>query len=239
MKGRAPREESLWAVQPLEERQSVERRVARSLRESIVSGGLREGTPLVHRALAERLGVSPTPVRAVLGQLEREGLVAIAPTGRAAVSRLTREDFEEVYAARLGLEGLAARLGAEAVGPGELTQMRELLQELRELAREGAVDEYLRARWRLHSVCYAATGRGRLLLEVERLFWRAERYNRLVLSDPARFSRSIEHYVAFLAACEAHDGSAAERVIRKSVAWAMALLADTLPSERAGQCSVS
>ena len=43
------------------------------------------------------------------GELEREGLVAVTATGRAVVSRLTREDFEEIYAARMGLEGLAAR----------------------------------------------------------------------------------------------------------------------------------
>ena len=72
----------------------------------------------MQRDLAQQLGVSPTPVRAGLSQLEREGFVAVTPTGRAVVSRLTREDFEEIYAARLGLEGLAARVGApRSAGP--------------------------------------------------------------------------------------------------------------------------
>ena len=93
---------------PLEERESIEQRVARTLRELIVDGTAPGGTPLVQRELAQQLGVSPTPVRAGLSQLEREGFVAVTPTGRAVVSRLTREDFEEIYAARLGLEGLAA-----------------------------------------------------------------------------------------------------------------------------------
>ena len=85
----------------------------------------------MQRELAARLGVSQTPVRASLGRLEREGFVAVGSTGRAFVSRLTREDFEEIYAARLGLEGLAARLGAEAVGPAELASMRETLEQAR------------------------------------------------------------------------------------------------------------
>ena len=99
-------------IPPLEERESVEHLVARTLRELIVDGKLAEGTPLVQRELAQQLGVSPTPVRAGVSQLEREGFVVVTPTGRALVRRLTREDFEEIYAARLGLEGLAARLGA-------------------------------------------------------------------------------------------------------------------------------
>ena len=85
---------------------------------------LAEGTPLVQRDLAERLGVSQTPVRLGLVELERAGLVEIGDTGRASVTRLSREDFEEISAARLGLEGLAARLGAAAVGPEELARMR-------------------------------------------------------------------------------------------------------------------
>ena len=116
-----------FTIEPLEERESIEQRVAQSLRALIVAGQLPEGTQLVQRELAARLGVSQTPVRASIGRLEREGFVAVRSTGRAFVSRLTREDFEEIYAARLGLEGLAARLGADAVGPKELASMRKTL----------------------------------------------------------------------------------------------------------------
>ena len=77
-------------IEPLEERESIEQRVAQSLRALIVAGQLPEGTQLVQRELATRLGVSQTPVRASLGRLQREGFVAVGSTGRAFVSRLTR-----------------------------------------------------------------------------------------------------------------------------------------------------
>jgi DNA-binding GntR family transcriptional regulator len=221
-------------ISPLEERETIEQQVARTLRALIVDGELPEGTPLVQRDLAQQLGVSPTPVRAGLSQLEREGFVAVTPTGRAVVSRLTREDFEEIYAARLGLEGLAARLGADAVGRGEIAHMKVTLRDLRRLAAEQNVQEYLRQRWEFHATCYRASGRQRLVDEVERLFWRADRYNRLVLSTAERFRESVSRYHGFLAACEAHDGERAEEIVQESIRWAFGRAANSVPSEAEG-----
>jgi DNA-binding GntR family transcriptional regulator len=213
-------------------RESTERRVADALRQLIVSGQLPAGTPLVQRDLAQRLGVSQTPVRLVLSTLEREGLVEVGDTGRALVSRLTREDLEEIYAARLGLEGLAARVGVEAIGDVEIERMRVMLAELDRLARRQAVESYLQLRWAFHAVCYEASIRPRLLAEVERLFWRAERYNHLVLSSAERFKRSVAYYHEFFTACERRDAHEAEQVIHRSIAGAVEMIAATLPSER-------
>src|SRR5215210_5306123 len=220
-----------FTIEPLEERESIEARVAHSLRALIVAGQLPEGTQLVQRELAARLGVSQTPVRAGLGRLQREGFVAVGSTGRAFVSRLTREDFEEIYAARLGLEGLAARLGAEAVVPKELAAMRATLGTLERAAAKRDVDAYLALRWEFYGTCYRASGRRRLVEEVERLYWRSERYNRLVLSTAERFRESLGRYADFHATCEANDGLAAERVVQDSLRWAVDTTAGGLPSE--------
>lgn len=222
--------EALKSVGPIE-RASVEDRVEHALRDLIVSGQLPEGTPLVQRDLAERLGVSQTPVRIGLTALVRAGLVEIGETGRASVTRLTREDLEEIYAARRGLESLAARVGAAAVGPDELARMRKLLAELERLAKEQDVDGYLHVRWEFHATCYEAAGRPRLLAEVERLFWRAERYNRIVLSSRERFRASVRNYRRFYDACKAGDPKAAARVVEESTQWAVDLISQSLPSE--------
>jgi GntR family transcriptional regulator, rspAB operon transcriptional repressor len=212
-------------------RNSMEDRVADALRDLIVTGQLPEGTPLVQRDLAERLGVSQTPIRVALNELERVGLISVGETGRAVVSRLTREDFEEIYAVRRGLEGLAARVGAAAVGPVELARMRTLLTELEALAKVQDVDGYLRVRWEFHAACYEAAGRPRLVAEVERLFWRAERYNRLVLSSRERFRASVRNYRLLYEACKAGDPKAAARVVEESTQWAVDEIWDSLPSE--------
>jgi len=223
--------ENSLPIFPLGERESIEHRVATSLRGLIVAGQLAEGTPLVQRDLATRLGVSQTPVRAGLSRLEREGFVELGPTGRAVVSRLTREDFEEIYAARYGLEGLAARLGADAVPASGIDAMRATLGELRDAAARQDVDRYLSLRWDFYGTCYRSSGRHRLVDQVERLYHRSERYNRIVLSTPQRFRESLGRYTAFLAACKAHDGAAAEEIVQESLAWAVERVARDLPSE--------
>jgi DNA-binding GntR family transcriptional regulator len=212
-------------------RASVEDRVAQTLRELIVGGQLAEGTPLVQRDLAQRLGVSQTPIRLGLTELERAGLVEVGETGRASVSRLTREDFEEVYAARRGLESLAARVGAAAMDAADLARMGELLTELERLADEQDVDGYLAARWEFHAACYLASGRTRLVREVERLFWRSERYNRLVLSTGERFRQSVANYRRLFEACKAGDAAGAEQAIDEQMRWAVDRVGGSLPSE--------
>ena len=109
--------------------------------------------------------------------------------------------------------------------------MKETLRDLRRLAEEQNVNDYLHQRWAFHAICYRASGRQRLVDEVGRLFWRADRYNRLVLSTGERFRESVGRYKDFLAACEAQDGDSAERVVHESLRWAISRTVESLPSE--------
>ena len=93
------------------------------------------------------------------------------------------------------------------------------------------VDAYLALRWEFYGTCYRASGRRRLVGEVERLYWRSERYNRLVLSTAQRFQESLGRYSAFFAHCEVNDGLAAESAAQDSLRWAVDSVAGGLPSE--------
>ena len=194
--------DALKSVPPIA-RSSVEERVAETLRDLIVTGELPRG----------RRSCSATSPSGSASRRRRSGSGSSSSSARASSRsarpaarssrRLTREDLEEIYAARLGLEGLAARLGAAAVGPAELERMRVGLARARPARARPDVDGYLGARWEFHAICYLASGRTRLVAEVERLFWRAERYHRLVLSSAERFRRSVGYYRGFFEACEA------------------------------------
>lgn len=223
--------EALASIEIRKDPLTVEDRVVQGLRDVIVSGQLTGGTRLTHRELADRLGVSPTPIRVALNRLDNDGLVVISPTGRAIVSHLSREEFEELHVVRLALEGLAARLGARAVSEGELVRMRALHEELVGFGLSQATTPYLRTRWEFYSTCYGASHRERLLGEVERLFWRAERYNHLIFSTRQHFAASVAYHERFLEACERNDSAAAERVLHEGIQWGATQLLPLLPSE--------
>lgn len=226
---KAQASDAFGVIAPLSNLTTVEKEVARELRRLIVTGTLPAGMRLTQRALAARLDVSQTPVRSALLELEAEGLVSSAPRGGSRVTELSFEDMEEIYAARSGLEGLAARRGAEAMRNGDVERMREVFETITGLGEAQAIDAYITTRWEFHAICYRAARRERLLREVERLFLRAERYNRLVLSTPERFRESVErHHRNLLEACASRDGAAAEEAIRVGMKWCIECLTPAL-----------
>lgn len=109
-------------------RSSLSRETLERLRRAILSGELPGGTPLPEAATAERLGVSRVPVREALTELERQGLVVFAPTGRASVRRFERDDFLEILTLRAALQTLAARRAAERADDEDLARLASVVE---------------------------------------------------------------------------------------------------------------
>lgn len=110
-------------------------RVFRELRELIVWGQLPPGARITERTVAERLGVSRTPVRSALHRLQQDGFITSSGNGaeqRLIVAPMTREDGQELYLMAGHLEGLAARLAAMLPA----TERKELVTRLRVVNRE-------------------------------------------------------------------------------------------------------
>jgi DNA-binding GntR family transcriptional regulator len=100
------------------------------LRILILTGEYGPDERLIEEQLAERLGVSRTPVRQALTMLEAEGLVEIAPNRGATVCSFSIEDVWDIYDLRAVLEGHAARRAAGRIGVPELQRLRELAGEM-------------------------------------------------------------------------------------------------------------
>ena len=102
------------------DRYSLRGRVYESIREDILSGKYEQNTELKETAIGTELGVSRTPVREALRQLELEGLVTIIPNRGAYVNAITAKDVKDIYNIRSTLEGLCARWAAEQVTKEQL-----------------------------------------------------------------------------------------------------------------------
>jgi DNA-binding GntR family transcriptional regulator len=217
-------------IRPIRPQSTMEETVYEELRELIVSLELPPNTRLTQRGVAERLGVSQTPVRVAMGRLSREGLVA-NKRGRATVTPLTRELYQEILAARLGPEALIARLGAPLTTDADIDAMDEILDRLRYFAGRRDSRSYVRARWDLHATCYRAAARPRLFVEVRRVFSLVERYSVALPAIPEVTNQSIKFYSDFVDACRDRDAERAERIIINGIEWGWTTLAEYFPSE--------
>ena len=106
---------------------SLRGRVFQSIREDILSGRYEQNTELKEAAIGAELGVSRTPVREALRQLELEGLVTIIPNRGAYVNMITAKDVQDIYVIRSMLEGLCARWATQSITDEQLDSMEETL----------------------------------------------------------------------------------------------------------------
>ena len=106
---------------------SLRGRVFQSIREDILSGRYEQNTELKEAAIGAELGVSRTPVREALRQLELEGLVTIIPNRGAYVNMITAKDVQDIYVIRSMLEGLCARWAPQSITAEQLDSMEETL----------------------------------------------------------------------------------------------------------------
>jgi len=191
-----------------------------------IEHGLEPGTPLRLSTIAGRLGVSTMPVRAALKRLEGDRLVRQLARRGTVVAPLELDDIEEIQAIRWGIEGLAARLGTEAVGPDDIARMQDHLERIRDAAARHDPDAYLAATYDLEDTCYAAADRPRLLATVRHYRWAALRYVRVVIG--AHPQLEVPPAERFMDAAAARDGSLTEQLIQGQIARLFALIADRM-----------
>ena len=111
------------------DRYSLRGRVFHRLRDDILNGRYREFDELREAAIAEEMGVSRTPVREALRQLELEGLVQIIPNKGAYVTGITVKDVQDIYAIRSLLEGLCARWATQNISEEQMEALRKKLEK--------------------------------------------------------------------------------------------------------------
>jgi len=200
--------------------------ICRRLAEAIVTGELAPNERITLIATAERMGVSMTPLREALVQLEADGLVSGDPGRGYSVSPLTREELEEIYPFMGGLEALVVELGPP--NSEDLGVLEEINRRLGATADEREAFELDRA-W--HRRLVARCSNRALLDALANVRKRAARYE--VASIPEFFAnveQSTEHHRRVVAALRAADSAQAGRVLRENWGITLDLLIPKLPA---------
>lgn len=190
----------------------------RRLLEDIRSGALAPGARLRETDLAERLGISRTPVREAIRQLEADGLVVHLPRQGATIRSLDHAEVVELYEMRIVLEGTAARLAARAASDIELAELAALNTELAQAPAGPQARELNRV---FHRTLIEAARNRFLIKAMSALQKTLLILGPTTLSDPGRAQTAVGEHAAVLAALQARDGLAAETAMRAHVEAAL------------------
>lgn len=191
---------------------SLRGRVFHEIRESILSGKYKQQSELKENALAEELGVSRTPVREALRQLELEGLVQIVPNKGARVVGIGLQDVKDIYLMRAQLEGICAQLAAKRITASELEAMEEIAYLTDFHVKKKNYEQLFELDNRFHEILYEASG-SRMMMHVLKDFHHyVERVRKFSLSDERRSQQFNEEHKAILAALSAKDEERAKEL---------------------------
>lgn len=185
---------------------NAEQWVCHHVRRWILEGVLRADEEINQQDLANRLGVSRSPVRDALRRLEGMGLVTINPNQRAVVTSLTLDNMREIFEMRAALEGLAARHAAPALSESDLIELESLAQVMLRL-RE--LEPYLAKHEAFHDLIARRAGMPRLRRELARLRTMATPYIRIYGTAHASAELIGERHEALVEVLRARDANQA------------------------------
>jgi DNA-binding GntR family transcriptional regulator len=175
------------------------------LREAIIMGELTPGTPLRLEDLARQLGMSISPIREAVRQLEALGLAEHVPHHGAKVMRLEVEELRELFSIRLALEGMAVRRGAALFEESNAQSARAHLTAYEDARHSGDIRAAVRAHGSFHFALYEAANSGWLLRLIRPAWDSCERYRPVLLAEGTLQDRHEELDVELLEACVDHD----------------------------------
>jgi DNA-binding GntR family transcriptional regulator len=185
--------------------------------EAIDQGEFRPGDRLVESELAERFGVSRTPIREALQRLETQGV--LARDGRSlVVSSLDHDQLGELYVVRAELEGLAARLAAQHAAPEEVRVLWEMVRRDRELVDRPEV--LSRANKRFHRQIHLASHNRYLIQQLDMVHRSMALLATTSLAAEGRGAKALDEHEQIVRAIEARDGDAADVAIRAHISQA-------------------
>ncbi|MCM1055204.1 MAG: GntR family transcriptional regulator [Bacteroides sp.] len=191
--------------------------VFKAIEDAVLNGEYKDGDSLNELKISEELGVSRTPVREALMQLELEGLARYIPNRGAVAVGITEKDIEDIYAVRIRIEGLAARLCAEKINEEELLALEKIvdLQEFY-LARHNA--EQI---WSLdsdfHKLIYNASRSRPLKFMLSNFHNYIKRARDISLHTDGRAEKTVSEHKAILEAVKNRDGELAELLTARHI----------------------
>ena len=204
-------------LEPIDTSSSFKNKAYLALKSAIVGmdvyGG-RSEIRLDERSLAEQFGISRTPVREAMAQLEREGFVRSVPRRGVYVVRKSKREVIELITAWAALESMAARLITQNASDEEIASLRRMFATFEDGKIRAHLDEYSEINIEFHQTIVQLSRNTVLIQLAENLFTHMRMIRRKTIGEKDRADRSIRDHMHIIEALEARDTARAEILVR-------------------------
>lgn len=187
--------------------------VFNTLRNAILTGELSPGERLMEIKLADKLGVSRTPIREAIRKLELEGLVVNTPRKGAEVANISAEDLRDVLEVRRSLEVLAISLACEKMTDETLALLYENIDAFKHSIDAEATSDIASVDVTFHDIIYKATGNNRLIQILNNISEQMYRYRFEYIKNKESWNRLVEEHMNIYEAIKNRDKDLAVKSI--------------------------
>ena len=191
--------------------------VFNTLRQAILKGELKPGERLMEIALAERLGVSRTPIREAMRKLEQEGLVVMIPRRGAQVANITEKDLNDVLEVRIALENVAIEKACARMTEEEMRRLWLAAKEFEHTIAEGNLVKLAEADVAFHEVIYQASDNKRLIQVLNNMREQIYRYRVEYLKREEAHPQLIAEHAAIIEYISKGEKKAATDIMCKHI----------------------
>jgi DNA-binding GntR family transcriptional regulator len=204
-------------LEPIGNTESYKSRAYAALKDAIVAMDIyrsRADIRLDERRLASDFGVSRTPVREAMAQLEREGFVRAVPRRGIYVVRKSKKEVIELITAWAALESMAARLITQTAPDAEIASLRKMFARFENGGVHATLDEYSEVNIEFHQAIIRMSKNGVLISLAENLFTHMRMIRHTTIGEQDRADRSIRDHMSIIEALEKRDTRRAEELVR-------------------------
>lgn len=201
----------------MEEKQLLRDQIFTNLRRDIIEGKYEKGDILVESEIAKNFGVSRTPIREVLRQLELEGLVESVPNKGVFIQGISEEDIKDIYEIRTVLEGLAGRRAAENITNEQIELLKETCDLMEFYTEKDNLEKVAKYNTRFHEIIFEASNSRFLKNMLNLLQDYVTKMRRHSLKQPGRAQKALEEHKAILSALENKDSALASKLLTEHV----------------------
>ncbi|MCI5502573.1 MAG: GntR family transcriptional regulator [Anaerobutyricum sp.] len=187
--------------------------VFNTLRHAIITGEFAPGERLMEITLANRLGVSRTPVREAIRKLELEGLVTMIPRKGAQVAKITEKNLRDVIEIRCVLEEFAASLACERITDEEKDEMKALHRQFVQSAKTHDILDIVEKDEQFHDAIFKATKNDRLITIINNLREQFYRYRMEYVKDIEQHSILVKEHEELMTAIFHKDSETAKQIM--------------------------